>query len=212
MLFGFILNSKHISINFDRLTVDDGLSQSVVNSIFQDKSGFMWIGTKDGLNRFDGYKFTIYKNDPDVATSLSNNTINSIWQDDSEVLWVGTIGCLNLKKKDCNNFKRIYYENEKFKNTINNINVIRRWDKNRVLIGTWGAGLLITNLEGNLLSHHYYDKERKDSLSNNKITDIFKDSRGRIWVLTVSGINRLVNNNGIYKRYLYYNYNENDIE
>ncbi len=212
MFFGFILNAKHISINFDRLTVDDGLSQSVVNSIFQDKSGFMWIGTKDGLNRFDGYKFMVYKNDPDVETSLSNNTINSIWQDDSGVLWIGTIDGLNLKKNDDNNFKRIYYEDERFKNTINNIKVIKRLNKNRVLIGTWGAGLLITDLEGKVLSHHYYDKERKDSLGNNKITDIFKDSRGEIWVLTVSGINRLVNNNGIYKRYLYYKHNKSDIE
>src|SRR5687767_9794141 len=59
-------------IKFDHLQTDDGLSQSNVLCIFQDSRGFMWFGTEDGLNKYDGYNFTVYKNDPAKKNSLSN--------------------------------------------------------------------------------------------------------------------------------------------
>lgn len=55
------ITSQSKSINFDRITIDDGLSQGAIISILQDDKGFMWFGTKDGLNRYDGYNFTIFK-------------------------------------------------------------------------------------------------------------------------------------------------------
>jgi len=200
------------SINFDRLTVEDGLSQSVVNCIFQDKTGYIWIGTKDGLNRYDGYNFKIYKNDPANLNSLSNNTVNTVYEDEKGRIWVGTINGLNILKRDEEKFKRIFFKNENFKNNINNIKSIIKFEEKELLIGTFGAGALVVNFEGKITKHYLHDSERLSSLSNNRVTDIFKDSRKNIWILTVSGLNRLIKNIGIFKRYFYNKSRENELE
>ena len=68
-------------LRFDRIPTEQGLSQATVISIIQDNQGFIWFGTEDGLNRYDGYNFTIYRHDPDDPNSLSDNRILSIIQD-----------------------------------------------------------------------------------------------------------------------------------
>ena len=90
-IFHSLLFSKDELI-FDHLTVDDGLSQSSVTCIFQDSKGFMWFGTQDGLNRYDGYNFKIFKNNPSDSMSLTNNFIFSIFEDQSEILYIETQG------------------------------------------------------------------------------------------------------------------------
>ncbi len=75
---------------FNHLTIDDGLSQSSVTCILQDKNGFMWFGTQDGLNRFDGYNFKVFKNNPGDSTSLTDNFIFSIYEDPSGTLYIET--------------------------------------------------------------------------------------------------------------------------
>ncbi len=79
-------------IAFNHLTVEEGLSQSSVTCIFQDSKGFMWFGTQDGLNRYDGYNLRIFKNDPADTTSLINNFIFSIYEDASEKLYIENQG------------------------------------------------------------------------------------------------------------------------
>src|SRR5512145_2514420 len=77
-------------LRFDHLNIEQGLSQSSVNVIFQDSRGFMWLGTEDGLNRYDGYTFKTYKPDPDVPESLSDRWITAIVEDAEGYLWIGT--------------------------------------------------------------------------------------------------------------------------
>ena len=81
---------KH-NIRFEQLSVEQGLSQSSVSCILQDSKGFMWFGTQDGLNKYDGYSWVLFKNDPEDPNSLSANWIQSIYEDPSGVLWVGTV-------------------------------------------------------------------------------------------------------------------------
>ncbi|MEJ2507691.1 MAG: two-component regulator propeller domain-containing protein, partial [Ignavibacteriaceae bacterium] len=69
---------------------ENGLSQNTVHYILQDNDGFMWFATEDGLNKYDGYNFTIYKNDPHDKNSISDNFIWTIYQDKSGILWIGT--------------------------------------------------------------------------------------------------------------------------
>ena len=64
-----------LALPFRAISIEDGLSQGMVNSTIQDKYGFMWFATKDGLNRYDGYTFTVFRHDPEVPTSLSDNFI-----------------------------------------------------------------------------------------------------------------------------------------
>ena len=83
------------TIRFDRVTVGDGLSQNVVLAIAQDWWGFMWFGTEDGLNKYDGYQFAVYKHDPADDATLSDNFISTIYEDRNGDLWIGTRNGLN---------------------------------------------------------------------------------------------------------------------
>lgn len=82
--------NKQYNYYFRSLEVEDGLSQSTIYSILQDRQGFMWFGTQDGLNRYDGNNFRIYKYNPDDASSIGNNAITSMMEDDDGIIWIGT--------------------------------------------------------------------------------------------------------------------------
>ncbi|MDP3147590.1 MAG: two-component regulator propeller domain-containing protein [Ignavibacteria bacterium] len=85
------LNGQYSSID-EPITINQGLSQNLVYCIYQDHDGYIWFGTKDGLNKFDGYEFKIYRHEPDDKFSLSNNEIRAITQDDVGNFWIGTFG------------------------------------------------------------------------------------------------------------------------
>lgn len=84
--------SAQETIRFDRLTIDEGLPQNTVRSITQDREGFMWFATQNGLARYDGYEFTVYRHDPSDPASISSSQINALFVDDEGELWVGTEG------------------------------------------------------------------------------------------------------------------------
>src|ERR1700733_6121378 len=77
-------------LKFIRIGPEAGLSQSNVTTILQDSRGFMWFGTPDGLNRYDGYKFSIYRNDPKGPMSLSDSHIKDIFEDPQGIIWIAT--------------------------------------------------------------------------------------------------------------------------
>lgn len=86
------LPAQTTDIKFSNYCLNEGLSESLVNTITQDKSGFLWIGTQEGLNCFDGYAFKVFKNDPADTLTLSNNNVRDIYVDDENNLWIGTYG------------------------------------------------------------------------------------------------------------------------
>ncbi len=79
-------------VQFEHLTIEDGLSQSAGLAIFQDSKGYLWIGSQDGLNRYNGYSFQIFKHDPDDPNLISHNSILAITEDKDGYLWIGTGG------------------------------------------------------------------------------------------------------------------------
>ena len=79
-------------IKFEHISVEDGLSHGTVFCIIQDSQGFMWFGTADGLNKYDGYKLTVYRHDPADSSTLSSNRIRDIYEDHSGTLWIATAG------------------------------------------------------------------------------------------------------------------------
>lgn len=89
-MFAYIYCQQTVTLPFETLTINNGLSQGFVSSIIQDKMGFMWFGTNDGLNRYDGYKFTVYYHNPFDSTSLADNQINCLYEDSKQRLWIGT--------------------------------------------------------------------------------------------------------------------------
>ncbi len=92
---------------FHKLSLEHGLSQSVVNTIAQDRDGFLWLGTQDGLNRYDGYQFTVYRRQSDNPQSLPDNQINALAVDEAGTLWVGTVSGLARRTLGNDTFERI---------------------------------------------------------------------------------------------------------
>ena len=182
-------NSKNL--HFLQLPFE-GLSHPTVNCIFQDKTGFLWLGTINGLNRYDGYNYQVYQSDKNIKNSLSNNYINSINQDTEENLWIGTKYGLNLLMKDGSYFKTYLPDDHKRHSIINpNIEVVYRDNKDRMWVGSWG-GLSLYRKSSDDFINFSHDPEDEKSISGNVITSIMEDSKGRLWVGTAfSGLNLL---------------------
>ena len=105
---------------FSHLTIEENLSQSSVYAITQDARGFMWFGTRDGLNRYDSRNIVVYKKQPDNKTSISSNSINSLLTDRKGRLWVGTSGGLNLYDALKDQFVRIVRDSTNSRSLSNN--------------------------------------------------------------------------------------------
>jgi ligand-binding sensor domain-containing protein len=88
------------SIKFKHLSVKDGLSRSWVKCIHQDSHGFLWFGTEDGLNKYDGYNFSVYRHNSTYKNSLNHNNITTIYEDSKGTLWIGTHVGLYIYNRD----------------------------------------------------------------------------------------------------------------
>jgi ligand-binding sensor domain-containing protein len=95
LLFSSALAAPARSLRFEQLSIANGLPQESITTFLQDQQGFVWIGTQAGLARFDGYRFVVYKNNPQDPASLIDNYILSSYQDTQGGLWFGTKGGLN---------------------------------------------------------------------------------------------------------------------
>jgi len=160
-------------LRFEHLTVNDGLSESAVTTVAQDRRGFMWIGTHDGLNRFDGYSFTVYTNDIDDPRSLSDNAVIAIGEDQDGMLWVGTIGGgLNRFDPDTGASTRYRHDVEKPGSLGHDkIDRVFRDRRGRLWI-SHGAGIDRFSRQDNRFEH-------LSSLAG----DIIEDGGGNVWLL-----------------------------
>jgi len=112
LFFPLILYSQSPDIKFERIMVEDGLPNGFVHDILQDQQGFMWIATENGLSKYDGYKFTNYRHDPDDSSSISSNLISALHEDRSGLLWVSTWGGLNKFIREKEVFIRYGYDRD----------------------------------------------------------------------------------------------------
>jgi PAS domain S-box-containing protein len=177
-------------IQFDHINIEDGLSQNAGLAIFQDSRGYLWIGTQDGLNRYDGYTFKIYKHDPDNANSLSHNSILAIAEDADGALWIGTWGGgLNRYDPSTEKFTRFLNDpNEPSSLSNGTITAIKQDSKGSIWIGTLG-GLNRYDPETNGFERFRNDPKDLNSLSGDAISVIFEDSQGQLWIGTgASGV------------------------
>ncbi|NDP26120.1 MAG: response regulator [Flavobacterium sp.] len=179
------------------LSTVDGLSQSSVIVVNQDFIGQMWFGTRDGLNKYDGTRFTIYRNDPKDSTSISNNDILSLEQDKSRNMWVGTYNGLNCYDPVKNKFKQYFHtnsDNSLCNNTVWSIKEI----KNEIWIGT-SRGLSIYNKNTNQFTTVFHSTHNRLSLPNNFILSILETKNGAVWIGTANGLCKLISRkNGVF--------------
>lgn len=141
-------------ISFHNIKNEDGLSQNSVNCILQDSLGFMWFGTEDGLNKYDGLSFTFYKFSQKNPNSLTNSSIQCLCEDSEKNLWIGTyhgLNRLNLKTGQITRFLNIPNNPESISH--NGITAIYEDKKDVLWIGTSGGGLNRFEPEKNSIIH-----------------------------------------------------------
>ncbi|MGE5456850.1 MAG: two-component regulator propeller domain-containing protein [Methanococcaceae archaeon] len=196
---------------FHHLTVDDGLSQSSVTCILQDAKGFMWFGTQDGLNRYDGYRVKVFKNNSLDSTSLINNFIYSIYLDSSGTLYVETQGggfqkynpltesFIRLKTFDVNLSRAKY----------NSVNAFAADADGIIWKGgmSSGTGLKRTDTKTGKVSVYKHDPSKSFSISDDKVYSAFRDHSGNLWVGTLSGLDKLDEKTG-----KFYHYKNNSVD
>lgn len=182
-------------IKFDHLSVKEGLSHGNVWDVHQDRLGFIWIGTEDGLNRYDGYSFTIFRNEPTDSLSISNNFIHCITEDAAGNIWLGTQGGLNVYDRASSTFKH-FAANKNIPHTISSDDVISfTFDADSNLwVGT-EHGLNKFDRHTQTFQNFYHVANDPRSLSGNSIKAILLDSRKRLWIATLGGLS-LLNSDG----------------
>jgi signal transduction histidine kinase/ligand-binding sensor domain-containing protein/CheY-like chemotaxis protein len=182
-----------VSAHFKHLAAEQGLSNSAVLAVFQDHLGFLWFGTEDGLNRYDGYKFTVYRSESDNPTSLSNSFITALAEDKDGRLWAGTYGGgLNHLDRHNDTFVR-FRNNPKDPDSLSN-NQIRSLyvDHQGVLwIGTEGGGLERFDASTKKFLHYRHSDHNLGSLSSNVVYSLYEDKANQLWIGTRSGLDRL---------------------
>ncbi|MGD8781708.1 MAG: two-component regulator propeller domain-containing protein [Ignavibacteria bacterium] len=199
------LKAQYRNLNFEHITTNDGLSKSSITCILQDEQGFMWIGTFNGLNRYDGYNFTIYLYNQNDPKSITHNFISSIIEDHEGQLWVGTSDGLNRYNRSTDSFQH-YRSKEGDSSSIsdNQIETIFEDSKQRLWVGTRNGGLNLFDRESETFKRYVYNKENSCGLSSNSVRTIFEDSDGNIWLGHRNGaIDILGKNRETFTQFLY---------
>jgi len=203
LLLSLDVTAQGIEKRFHHITIEDGLSQSSVQAILQDSKGFMWFGTEDGLNRYDGYHFTVYKTEAGNPNSLSDNTINALFEDSSGRIWIGSqSGGLILYDRKKDNFTTYHgADNEESWETLSSNTI---WDITEDQEGLiWVATSYGLNLFDPVTGRfsRIFSESDPTSLSDNYISTLFVDTDGTLWVGTGDGLNKLDRVNGGFTRY-----------
>ena len=197
LLTGFTaLHAQDNPLFFQRISLEQGLSQTIVEIILQDQRGFMWFSSEDGLNKYDGYNFTVMRNNPDDPNSLSHNVISSLYEDKTGMLWVGTNnGGLNRYDPLTESFQRFHYDpNDPYSLSNDIILSICEDFTGGLWVGTnIGLNRLIAgtdnNMQNEIFTRFYSRTDDEKSLNNNTITVLRNDDRGNLLIGTAAGLN-----------------------
>lgn len=195
-----IKSSAEISNNakFESISIDDGLSNENVTSIFQDSKGYMWIGTKDGLNRYDGELIKIYNCNTEDKNILSSTYINDIEEDVNGNIWIATDYGLDFLITKTDSIIRMKDIEDKY--NLGNLKITSilksSYDENIMWVGTEN-GLVKFDIKNKNIEAFYHDPKDSNSLTSSSITCLEEDENNRIWVGTKQGINIIDKNSMI---------------
>lgn len=191
------------NLKFEHIGTREGLSQINVSVIKQDSKGFMWIGTRDGLNRYDGYSFVVYKHSIQDDNSLSSNLVSDIAEDKEGNIWLATLFGLNKLDRKTGRFVHYFHDNANTNSISSNfVNKLIFDHEGFLWIGSQKGGLDKLDIKTNKFTHYKHKETDLTSLSDDDVTAITEDSRHRLWVGTLStGLNLFNSSKGTFKRY-----------
>lgn len=185
LIFSEIIFTQNLPL--EKITVKEGLSNSYINCLLQDNTGFLWIGTDDGLNRFDGYTIKVFRNKLNDKFSISDNIIWALFEDHAGNIWIGTktggLNRYNPKTDKFENWNLTSSDAEKI-----NITFICEDSKLNIWIGTYRNGLYRFNPIKNKFDHWQNYPGKQKVLADNFVTSILEDQYSNIWVGTYSGL------------------------
>ncbi len=182
-------------ISFDHIGPEKGLSQNSVFSLLEDSQGFIWVGTEEGLNRFDGYGFKIYNNDVNDSNSISYSIIWPLYEDHKERLWVGTRGRgLNLLDRKTDKFTRFRHD-PNVENSLSNdvVLAIGEDEDGAIWVGTDNGlnKMILENGSASLgFQRYYHQASDSNSLSDSFVEAVYLDQKNDLWIGTLNGLNR----------------------
>lgn len=175
-------------INFKAITAKEGLPSNTVNTIIKDKYGLLWLGTSNGLSKFDGSNFTVYRHLPDNKRSLPANEVLSLYEDNSGRIWVGTSGgglCYYDRASD----SFVAYRSKAALPNVENITIRAFFQdhEGRLWVGTYGSLIMVDFKTGQIISRTVRDRIASEPGSF-AVLSFFEDSRHRMWVGTNKGL------------------------
>ena len=178
-------------LSFQKVTIEDGLSQSTVNCILQDDAGFIWLGTQDGLNRYDGYDFVVYSHQPGVPESLSSDWIRTLFKDRDGQIWIGTSGGgLNRWDPARDRFSHYRHDPEDPASLSGDrVQAVHRDQSGNLWVGTTASGLNRFDEASGGFERFRHDPEEPSSLSDDRVRAIAEDRIGNLWIATLGGLN-----------------------
>ncbi len=177
----FVYANDLSNAEFQHLSTEHGLSQKTVQAISQDHNGFLWIGTQEGLNRYDGKTIKIFRHLNGDDNSISNDYVRDIIIDKSGNLWIATQGGLNRFKEKNETFEKLEILNSD-SNKVTRLNSLFEDDSGNIWIATDGDGLFL--LEESVDKYDIKPFDIFDELRNTDVRVVFEDSRGRLWIGT----------------------------
>ncbi len=189
LLIVFVQASSAQPLLFEQLGINEGLSAVEVRALLQDRYGFIWIGTVDGLDRYDGYGFTHYKHKPFDAASLTANAITALYEDKSGTLWIGTVNGLcrmNAEERAAARFHQ--FQNDPADSSSLSgavVLAICEDDNGNIWVGANGRGLFRFNPQTNSFTRYLARPGVPFGLNDNTITALGADHNGTLWVGTL---------------------------
>ncbi len=172
--------SQDFEFRFKHLTNEDGLTNSIINAICKDSTGFMWFASSGGLHRYDGYDLKVYKNNPDDSSSIAQNSVKSIYVDAKNRVWlIFSKPGLSYYDNQTGNFVN-FYPSEGKNNTLHqaNVNCVFQDKKGKIWIGT-DKGLCVFNEE-----KHQIERIKKSNPGNFSVASIIENSNGLLWFVS----------------------------
>lgn len=215
-----LINAKaqNINFSFDNPNGIQGVSESYINAITQDKTGFIWIGSDDGLAKFDGYNSVVYRHKADDANSIPDDQILALLTDDAGILWIGTRNGLSRYSIAEDKFQNFFHDDNQPESIGgNHVYSIAQDKQNNIWVGLYGAGLdlivskKIKDANDYAFKHFTHDKIDATSLSSNQTFSVCFDKAGNGWIGTEGGLNFFDMDSKKFTRFLPDSSNENSI-
>jgi len=181
-------------IIFEKISSEQGLSENVINCIYQDRQGFMWFGTNDGLNRYDGYDFKVFRPEANNHASISSNLIYALTQDQQGTIWIGTTGD-GLNRYNPNTEEFTVYPNNEEEHPLRDAQILTLFtdSKGRVWTGTLD-GVFVIEPQADEHQEAPYRKinisKPENVLQTASAQTIVEDKSGNIWIGNRYGLYR----------------------